>query len=123
MNDSPKKRGRPLGSKNKPKTCATESAQPKAVRGSGLTPWKPGQSGNPAGRKPGSRNALSESFLSQLHRHFQEHGASAIDAVYNESPVDYLKVVASVVPKQFGLEEGTQNAFLECWRAISEGRA
>lgn len=117
-----KRRGRPPGSKNKPKVLGVDNTKPTTRKGSPLL-YKGMPSLNPAGRPKGSRNKLSESFIARLYAHFEEYGPSAIDAVYSESPVDYLKVIASVVPKQFGLEEGTQNAFVECWRAISEGRA
>ena len=58
-----------------------------------------------------------------LHDDFEQAGVEVIRQVRQEAPVDYLRLVASVVPKQFGLEEGTQSCFLEVWRAISEGRA
>ena len=35
--------------------------------------WKPGQSGNPAGRPVGARNRLAETFLEDLYRDWQEH--------------------------------------------------
>ena len=31
-------------------------------------PWKPGESGNPAGRPKGSRNKLSEEFVAEFSR-------------------------------------------------------
>jgi hypothetical protein len=86
--------------------------------------FKPGMpSPNPAGRPKGSRNKLSENFISALQSSFDRSGEAAIEAVLTESPGEYLRIIASIVPKQFGLEEGTQNAFLQVWLAISEGRA
>jgi len=64
--------------------------------------FKPGQSGNPAGRKPGSRNKLSENFLRALSDDFEKHGAQAIVDVREKRPHDYLKVCASLMPR--GLE-------------------
>ena len=86
-------------------------------------PWKKGDIPNPAGRPKGSRHKLSGAFIEALHDSFEQHGAAAIETVYSESPSEYLRIIASIVPKQFGVEEGTQSAFLECWRAISEGRS
>lgn len=65
-------------------------------------PWqfKPGQSGNPAGKPKGSRNKLGEEFIAKLHEDFQEHGVDAIIAVRTEKPDAYLKVIASLLPKE-----------------------
>ena len=65
-------------------------------------PFQPGVSGNPAGRPIGSRNKLSEAFLKALEADFQIHGATAIEDVRTKRPQDYLKVIASLLPR--GLE-------------------
>lgn len=70
-----------------------------------LTPWKPGQSGNPAGRPKGSRNKLAEAFLADLHEKWQEHGVSAIEAMIADKPGDFVKVVASVMPKELHVKD------------------
>ena len=60
--------------------------------------WKPGQSGNPAGRKPGSRSKLSEAFLSALNADFEQHGTAVIAKVRLKKPDVYLKVIANLMP-------------------------
>lgn len=68
-----------------------------------LTPWEPGQSGNPAGRPKGSRNKLGEAFISALHDDFVAHGVETIARVREEKPAEYVKVCASLLPKEISL--------------------
>jgi hypothetical protein len=70
----------------------------------GSTKFAAGQSGNPAGRPKGSRNKLGEAFVSALHADFQEHGVDVIARVRLEKPDQYLKVVASLLPKEIKIE-------------------
>ena len=63
-------------------------------------PFKPGQSGNPLGRPKGSRSKLGEDFVSALYADFQSNGVSAIERVRTEKPEHYLKVIASLMPKE-----------------------
>jgi hypothetical protein len=69
-----------------------------------LTQFKPGQSGNPKGRAKGSRNKLAEAFVSDLYNDWQEHGVAAIATVRAERPHEYVKVVASILPKEVKIE-------------------
>lgn len=62
--------------------------------------FKPGQSGNPAGRPKGARSKLGSLFLEKMLEDFEEHGVSVIEAVRTEKPDQYLKVVASILPKE-----------------------
>lgn len=55
------------------------------------------------GRKKGSRNRLGEDFLKALHDDFKEHGVEAIQQVRSEKPDAYIKVIASILPKELDL--------------------
>lgn len=57
------------------------------------------------GRPKGSRNKLGEAFVTALHDDFQLHGVAAIEKVRDERPQDYLKVIASLLPKQVEIKE------------------
>jgi hypothetical protein len=68
------------------------------------TRFKPGKSGNPAGRPKGARNKVSETLLEALALDFDVHGREVIEKVRSEKPHEYLKIVASLVPKQMEIE-------------------
>ena len=68
------------------------------------TQFKKGQSGNPKGRPVGSKNKLSESFLQELTRNFEKHGKEAIDRVCKDSPSEYLRIIAGLMPRELLLE-------------------
>lgn len=67
------------------------------------TPFAPGQSGNPKGRPQGARSKLGEAFLEALNADFAEHGVTAIAKVRDEKPDQYLKVIASILPKDLNV--------------------
>lgn len=60
--------------------------------------WPKGVSGNPAGRKPGSRGKLASEFVNALQADFEQHGPAVIAKVRAEKPDVYLKVVANLMP-------------------------
>lgn len=61
-----------------------------------------GNSGN-GGRPKGSRNKLGEAFVLALHEDFEEHGPAVIETVRTEKPDQYLKVIASILPKDLNV--------------------
>jgi hypothetical protein len=62
--------------------------------------WKPGQSGNPAGRKPGDRNKFGAQFIADFYADWLQHGADAIEKLRLKSPKDYVKVAAGLLPRE-----------------------
>lgn len=79
----------------------SETTGPK--RAAPTTAFKPGQSGNPAGRPKGSRHKLSEAFVADIYADWELHGVKTIEAVRLEKPDAYLKVVASLLPKELNV--------------------
>lgn len=55
------------------------------------------------GRPKSSRNKLGEAFIEALKDDFEEHGVAAIQVVRAEKPDQYLKVIASLLPKDVNL--------------------
>jgi hypothetical protein len=51
----------------------------------------------------GARNKLGEAFIQALHDSFNEHGPETIEQVRDEKPDQYLKVIASLLPKDVNL--------------------
>ena len=71
----------------------------KTAKERSLANLRPFQPGNP-GRPKGSRNKLGEDFISALHEDFQANGVAAIQTVRADRPHEYLKVIASLLPKE-----------------------
>lgn len=69
--------------------------------------FKPGQSGNPAGRPKGARSRFTEQFYLDLAEDWQEHGKEAMQRVRKEDPSTYLRVAASLLPKDIKLTSDT----------------
>lgn len=81
-----------------------------------------GNSGN-GGRPKGSRNKLGEAFLDALHEDFNEHGQAAIVQVRIEKPDQYLKVIASILPRDLNVninpnDEMTDEQLIERIRSL-----
>lgn len=76
-------------------------------------PFEPGKSGNPLGRPKGSRNKLGEAFIAALHDDFNEHGVMAIQTVRAEKPDQYLKVIASILPKELNVNVNDTDAMTD----------
>lgn len=65
------------------------------ARGRFLTGGKPGP-----GRPPGSRNRLAEDFLADLSEDWKKHGSAAVAKVRLQNPSAYLRIVASILPRE-----------------------
>jgi hypothetical protein len=67
-------------------------------------PWKPGQSGNPRGRVVGNRKLLEEDFLKALVLDFRANGKEAIERCRMKDPVQYVRIIASLMPKSLNVQ-------------------
>jgi hypothetical protein len=60
--------------------------------------------GNNAGKPKGTRNLLQRRFIEALARDFEEHGEGIIRVVRIEKPDVYLRLIASVLPREMHYE-------------------
>jgi hypothetical protein len=101
---------------------AEPNAEPETTgkqRADYATRFKPG---NP-GRPKGSRNALGEDFLKALHDSFKTGGIAAIEACRDGDPVQYVKIIASILPKELNVkldafEEMTDDELIDRIRTL-----
>lgn len=67
-----------------------------------------GNNGGP-GRPKGSRNKLTEAFWDDLHAAWTKQGKDAIDRMIAEKPGDFVRVVASQMPKELNVNTSPLN--------------
>jgi Family of unknown function (DUF5681) len=89
------------------------------------TSWVKGQSGNPAGKPVGTRNAFSQLFLSDLAASWSECGPEVLAKVARADPARYLGVCSTLIPKDVAISiEARQSPLddhdLEILRACRE---
>ena len=74
--------------------------------------WKKGQSGNPKGRKVGSRNKLRDEFFIHLSNAWTKYGEAALMACAMTTPSEFCRMVAHLMPRDLEIAV-TQNIRLE----------
>ena len=62
------------------------------------TRWPPGQSGNPAGKPPGTWTAFSQGFIRDFARVWAEEGLDAVRKVAKKSPEAFVAIAARICP-------------------------
>lgn len=56
------------------------------------------------GRRRGSRNRLTETFIAAVESDFAEHGPDALAKLRADDPAAYLRIIASLVPRDLILK-------------------
>ena len=82
--------------------------------GKSTTSWKPGQSGNPAGRPKGTKDAINKAFLDDVTEDWRDHGKEALELARKEKPAEYVRMVAGLLPKDQNLNVVTSTDDLFC---------
>jgi hypothetical protein len=66
-----------------------------------LKPWQPGgPSPNYAGRGKNTPNKFSKAFLHDVSKKWAQHGADVLEEVRRSDPSTFLRVCASLIPKE-----------------------
>lgn len=86
---------------------------PEKTGGKEVTQFKPGVSGNPAGRPKGARAKLGEAFIEGLHLAFEERGQRAIDIVAERQPDVFLKIIKDTLPREVLVKAFTATATID----------
>jgi hypothetical protein len=78
-----------------------------------------------AGRPKGSRVKLAELFVADLYDAWTQHGTSVIDLAIREQPVQFLKVIAQILPRDVNvtvrqLDELSDEQLLMRLRQVTE---
>ena len=68
-----------------------------------LTRWPPGQSGNPAGKPPGTRTAFSQGFIRDFALVWAEEGLEAVRKVAKKSSEAFVAIAARICPNDVRL--------------------
>jgi hypothetical protein len=69
------------------------------VRRQNLIPYKPGQSGNPHGKPPGTKQAFSKAFMRDLAVVWDEHGAASLRKTAMTQPAVFAGICARLIPQ------------------------
>jgi hypothetical protein len=80
------------------------------------------QTGNIGGGRPKGRRAkLSEVFIADLHAVWQTHGLAALEKCAVEEPSQFVRVIASLMPRDINLAVAVDAAsFVDKFRAAAE---
>jgi|SRR6516164_6809369 hypothetical protein len=57
------------------------------------------------GRRKGSRDRIATALLEAIAEDFEKFGTEAVKIARKERPVEYLRVVASLLPKEFEITD------------------
>lgn len=80
--------------------------------------FKPGQSGNPAGRPKGARQKFATAFVEAFAKDFERFGPAVIELVRTQDPSTYLRTACTILPKVIELDDDTKDALKDLSNAI-----
>lgn len=81
--------------------------------------WKPGESGNPAGRPKGTRSKFGEDFIRDFANHWsamgkvKTKGVELLEDLYKENKEAYIRVACAILPRIVEFDDDTKEAITE----------
>ena len=76
------------------------------------------------GRPPGSRDRLTNAFIAKLADDFEANGRATIERCRNDDAAAYLRLVASLAPRNVAVDDGVSLLdFFEALAARDAARA
>jgi hypothetical protein len=75
--------------------------------------YKPGESGNPAGRKVGSRNKIAERFFNDYYSQWLQHGVAVLECAFTAAITDphqaiaLIRATTAMFPRQLQIQSDT----------------
>ena len=78
-------------------------------------------SGAAKGRPKGSRNRLGVAFVEAMLGDFEQHGRTVISSLRDDKPEQYLRIVASILPKEIELGEDAIDTIASVIHARRQG--
>jgi len=79
------------------------------------------QAGAVKGRPKGSRNRLGVAFVEAMLGDFEQHGRTVIASLRDDKPEQYLRIVASILPKEIELGEDAIDTIASVIHARRQG--
>ncbi len=70
-----------------------------------MSKFQPGNPGSP-GRPKGARSRLQGSFFEDLLTVYAEGGIEALRIAMKEKPVEFVRVIAGLMPKELDIQQG-----------------
>ena len=105
--------------------CGPGSPQTGKARPGGAVAVGPGgsacASGAAKGRPKGSRNRLGVAFVEAMLGDFEQHGRTVIASLRDDKPEQYLRIVASILPKEIELGEDAIDTIASVIHARRQG--
>lgn len=88
-----------------PESPSVDPPKKPSKRGAHLVAYQvqKGQVLNPAGRTKGSRNRFAEEFVKDFLTDWEEHGTEVLAVCRSCDPAAYLKVAATLLPKDLNI--------------------
>jgi hypothetical protein len=74
--------------------------QKQIIKSPGNPTWKPGVSGNPAGRPMHSRQRLGEKIITNIAELWQSEGEAVLRRLIADDPATFAKLAFQILPKE-----------------------